>query len=331
MNKDQSNLQSLEEIQKTFESVSEASNFESIGISKNNIVAQDTVISNNEDKPIIVNVKDSIAKLFDPDLQPCPLPEKILKKLKKLKADKQNWVPKELAGNINGMPDMALYFKGKDLPLILHTIRAIHKDNRIDTLIVLGAQTAKDLVVSDYIWPGINNFGYTLDCSGFLNASIEGTATVPGSDITTKAGAAVEKQKSLFIGGGVIISPLYAAYYGESSGINMSKTLRLQILTAIINSPEVNEGDILELIMSFEVIWASSKGEQGFNGSSNITAKGSVGIGVAQISGSTNISGTVSRKSNFAEFDTYLTGRQRLNSPSRVSVSMIKTKITELK
>lgn len=334
-NLDSTNVDTLAQINSIFNSaINNKATLQLIGQSISSLTNKN--IANNlqllmaVERPSLVNVKDSIAKLFDPDLQPCPLPENIVKKLKKYKDKDQAWVPKDLVNHLKGMPDKALYFDGKDVPLLLHTIKIKHSNNLLDTVIVLGSPTIKNLDVTDFIWPGINNFGYTLDCSGLLSASIQGTLTVPGSDITTKAGAAFDQQKSMFVGGGVIISPLYAAFFGESSGVDLSKELRSQILKAITEAPGVTANDAVELVMSYEVVWASSKGEQGFNGSSNLAGKGAVGIGIAQASSNVGVSGTVSRKSNFSSFETYVTGRQRLNAPAQVTIASINAKIAEI-
>lgn len=281
--------------------------------------------------PALVSVKDSVAKLFDPDQQPCVIPEKVLKKLKKFKADNQAWVPRDLAILLNGMPDKALYMKGRGLTVVLHTVKVKHSDHKFETFIIIGAPTFASISIGDWVSRASdNNFGYTLDCSGLLNASIEGTATVPGADIKTAAASSMDKKSSLFVGAGVVISPLYAAYYGDASGIKISNKDRSSILNAILNTPGISDTDDIELIMSYEVVWASSKGEQGFNGSASFSAKGGLGIGIAQVAGSNEISGTVSRSSTFGSFDTYLTGRQRLNSPGHVTKANLRTLIQQL-
>jgi|GEM_PF-3212239 len=277
----------------------------------------------------MVNVKDSIAKLFDPDNQPCPIPEKVLKKLKKYKQDNKSWVPRDVARQLNQMPDQAIYLKGLDLTVLLHTIKK--KSGGIESgVIAVGAPTFNNLSVADYLNKSVNNFGYTLDCSGFLNATIDGTATIPGADIKSKAAAAMDKKSSFFLGGGVIISPLYAAYFGNTSGVNLSKEIRQQILSAIVGLPMMQDGDSVQLVMSYEVIWASSRGEQSFNGSAEFSSKAGIGIGIANVQGSTGIGGTVSRNSTFSAFDTYYTSRQRLNPPVWVRISEIRARMREL-
>jgi hypothetical protein len=281
---------------------------------------------------ILVSVKDSVAKLFDPDLQPCIIPEKVLNKLKKYKKDKESWVPKELAKLIGGMPDKALYMKGTGLTVVLHTVNVKHVNNTMETIIIIGAPTFSAITLGDWVSKASdNNFGYTLDCSGMLSAAIAGTATVPGADIKTAAASSMDKKSSLFVGAGVVISPLYTAYYGDASSVKMSSVDRIAILTALINTPGINDTDDIELVMSYEVIWSSSKGEQGFNGSASFYGKGGLGVGIAQVSGSSDISGTVSRSSTYGSFDTYLTGRQRLNSPGHVTLNNIRSLIQQLR
>lgn len=280
--------------------------------------------------PQVINYKDSIAKLFDPDSQPCVLPEKIIRKLKKFKENKQYWVPKELAATLNQMPDKAINLQGKGLSILLHTVKTTRANNTTNSYIIVGAPTFNSLDLDSWIFKTTNNFGYTLDCSGLLNATIEGTATVPGSDITTTASSAIKDKKTLFVGAGVVISPLYAAYFGDASGVKLNKTDRIAILSSIINMPGITDTDSIELVMSYQVIWTANNGESGFNGKGDFSAKGGIGVGFAQVGGSANFSGSVSRSTTFGSFNTYYTGEQVLNAPEHVTGAGIKALIKQL-
>ncbi|ACT96432.1 hypothetical protein [Dyadobacter fermentans] len=335
---DSSNLKILNDIEDHFAALkSSSSSMEHIqfrlkrlnanGDFKNGVLAPEHIAIS----PILVNVKDSVSKLFDPDLQPCPIPEKVLKKLRKFKDEKKSWVPRELASLLGGMPDKALYLKGTGLTVVLHSINVKHTNGKSETHIVIGAPTFSNININEWISKSSNNsFGYTLDCSGLMNASIDGTATVPGADIKTSAAAAMNKKSSMFVGAGVVISPLYSAFFGSASGVKMADADRVELLNALVSTPGIVDSDEIELMMSYEVIWASSKGEQGFNGSANFSAKGGLGIGIAQAGGSTDLSGSVSRSSSYGSFDTYLTGRQRLNAPGYVNLVKVKDLIRQL-
>lgn len=279
----------------------------------------------------LVNLKEAVAKLFDPDNQPCSLPKRISKKLEKFKEQKKMWAPQYVVTQLNQMPDSALLMQGAALTTLLHTVKIIHQNKIVENSIIIGAPTYRTINISNYIVPGYNTFGYSLDCSGYLNAAIDGSATLPGADMTAKAGAAITDQNSMFVGGGIVISPLYAAYFGETSGVKLDTATRIAILQAIDDKPEIQATDSIELAMSYDVVWASSSGGSSFNGKADISTKGSIGIGVAQIQGTSDGNTSITRSSSFSNFDTYLTNWEPLSKPIDVNKQMIENVIKSLK
>jgi len=232
---------------------------------------------------------------------------------------------------LNELPDSVIFIEGVGLPTLLHTVAVTHADKSMEDVLVIGAPTYTNLDPTKLVDPNHNHFAYTLDCSGYINAEIQASATVPGSDMTAKAASSLTTQNSMFVGSAIVISPLYAAYYGSSSGIILDTATRIAVLKAIVNdSNDFSATDVITLTMSYQVVWVSNTGNQNFNGSADLTAKGGLGIGMAQISGSASGGGTISRSSTFSSFDTYLTGNQILNKPGLVTLASINDVITKL-
>jgi len=279
----------------------------------------------------IVKLSDAVAKLFDPESGFCALPDKVSKKLKKLKEENKAWAPSYVSQQLAHMPDSAVYLNGASLATLVHTVTIKHHDGTSFSWPVIGSPTFKSLSIADYLQTAAyGSFAYTLDCSGYLNAAIEASGTVPGADIKTQASAALQKQSSLFIGGGVLVSPLYAAVYPEGVGISIDTALRIKILKSLLAIPSLRDDDIIDTRLSYEVIWASRQGSSSFNGAANISGRGGLGIGVAQVSASGQAGGSVSRTSTFTSFDTYVTKRELISNPQQITVAYVKTVISQL-
>ncbi|MBN8785963.1 MAG: hypothetical protein J0I84_02605, partial [Terrimonas sp.] len=268
-----------------------------------------TLSFTNEDVKI-VSLKSEVGKLFDPENHPCSLPEKIAKKLKKTNADGKPWAPKFVAAHIAEMPDSVIYIPRQSISNLLHWISVKKQGSNAEIKkLVTASPTYDNLNVEDYVLSGFNSFFYSLDCSGYLNAAIEGSGAVPGADIKSVAKSALETQNSMFIGGGVILSPLNAAYYGKKVTINTPTRLNiLNALIATINEiANISDNDIVILNPAYDAVWASKIGASSFNGKADLKTSGGVGIGIAQISASASGGGSISRKSSFSNFNTYIT------------------------
>ena len=313
------------EVQELEQTKSQTTEVEELGLTK----SQTT--KGASEKAIFVSLKDEVAKLFDPENHPCSLPAKIAKKLRNSKNAGEPWIPKFVNNYISKMPDTVLYIPRQSISNILHTVTIKKIDsNHSFIYLVSGSPTYNDLNVEDFILSGYDSFLYSLDCSGYLNAAIEGSATIPGADINAAAKSALETQNSMFIGGGIIVSPLCAAYYGNSL-VSMDTLTRIRILSALSNIPNASDNDIVDINYTYDAVWASKTGTSSFNGEADIKTSGGAGFGVAKISISASAGGAISRKSKFSSFNTYITKDQPLINPEEITISQIKTRIQDLK
>jgi hypothetical protein len=278
-----------------------------------------------------VILKDEINKLFDPENKFCDLPEKVKKSLNKLKNKGKSWAPEYVVKHVKDLPDTALYIPRTSISALLHTIKIKSTDGATRNFPVLGSPTFKKLDVERFVLKeGYNAFFYSLDCSGFLNAAIEGSGAIPGADIQTSAKSAIERKKSMFIAGGVIISPLAAAYYGNGLGTDLDTIERKMILKELTLIPDILDSDTIYATASYEAIWMSNEGSSSFNGESNFGGRINQGIGIASITTSGESGGTVSRNSSFTAYKTYFTKRRIISDLKPFTIQQVKNKIQTL-
>lgn len=260
-----------------------------------------------------VKIRDSVKKIFDPAVCNCILPEKVSRKLNDLKKENQNWAPAEVKIFLNAFPEKGKYLQGKSVNTLLHTITIKSIDETTRKWPLMASPTYKNFDFEKYLLKSnSNSFMYTLDCSGYLNAAIEASAKVPGADITTAAKSSLEKQKSMFVGGGTLISPINAAFYPDAFIFNYSKEERIAILNILLSIPQVVDADQIIIPNSYQVIWISRSGSSNFNGQASIGGGASGAFGIASISSNVDAGGQLTRKSSFTLYDTYLADNKEI-------------------
>jgi hypothetical protein len=279
----------------------------------------------NYGKNIVASGK-ILSNLFDPSAGHCSLPKRVLHKLQK----DGNWIPNSLQAELQKMPDSLIAINGVGLTPLLNYIEVVHKDKSKKPVLVAGSPTFRTLDYENYITPGFNTFAYSLDCSGYLNDEIQLSGVVPGNDITAAAKASLDNKYSMFVGKGIVISPLYAAYVGSASGIQLDTANRILILEAIENLPDIHPSDSIIINMSYEVLWTSDNGSSSLNGDANFGGKSSLGLGVINFASSGSASTSISREVSFSSFDVYLTSRI-LNEPIETNLESINKLLARLK
>ncbi len=272
-----------------------------------------------------VHLKTEISKLFNTNNSPCQLPDKVRKKL-----GGKNWAPPFIARYFNSAPDSGTLIEGASVSYILHSLKIQQSNGETRPWILAGSPTYRNFSFENFILD-FNSFAFTLDCSGFLNTAINASGILPAvADFATSAESALTTQNSMFVGAGVLVSPIAAAYYGDQVGVTMDTTLRLQILKIVERIPNIQSTDLLIFSNSYEVIWTSNSGSSSFNGEGNFrgTAGGTVGIG--SISGNINAGGKITRESNFSQFNTIFTKRKFIPDLVPITLTQVKAKIAEL-
>ena len=276
-----------------------------------------------------VHVKAEIVRIFDPEAFSCPVPGKLKKVLKK---GGDNWPPKTVQDHATNWPDSAVLIENTSLKYLLHLV-VFKKNGKIsEPEPLFTAPTYLDFNVENYIADGFGSFIYTLDCSGYLMAAMAAEASFPGADIATNAKTALESSGLIFIAGGVVISPIAAAIYGDrAGGLLMDTAARIKTIEAILLDDELKDSDTIIANRSYEVIWATNNGTSSFNGGGKLASKAKYGYGTAQISGSLDAGGDIARKSSFNSFQTLITTRERIPNLPPISVGNLKKTLKALK
>ncbi|MEL6811725.1 MAG: hypothetical protein AAFP76_10360 [Bacteroidota bacterium] len=280
-----------------------------------------------------IRLIDEVTKLFDPDNSSCELPKKVERRLAGLKKKNQNWAPEEVTRYVDNLPEYGYSLSGKSINILMHTVEIKPADGSDKwNWPLLESPTYENFDLNNYIAKsGFNSFMYSLDCSGYLNAAIEASATIPGADIKSKAQSALTNQNSLFIGGGVLISPIASAYYNNAFGVSLTDDQRKKILDAIIKIPNVKDDDQIIVSSSFDAIWYSDNGTSSFNGKANIGGAGGFGIGVLNITTTSNAGGNFSRQSSFTSFNTFFTNRKLIPNLKPFSIKDVKRERAKIK
>ncbi len=279
-----------------------------------------------------VNLHEEVGKLFDPENFQCPLPNRVVKKIRKLRNRGEYWAPTEIASYIKGLKKYDVYLLPRtNVTVLVHTIKIISgKNERFWPL--GGAFSYENLEYEKFVAKSsYNSFIYTLDCSGYLNAAINGTASIPGADIKGTAESALTTQKSVFLSGGVIVPPVAPALYGNILGIELTKEERVNILEAILKYPELNDSDTISIPNAYEIVWASNTGSSSFNGKASFSGSAGGSLGIAKISASANAGGNMTRSSKYNSYNTYLIDREPLKEFMPLSVLKIKELLADLK
>ncbi|AMQ01716.1 hypothetical protein AY601_4896 [Pedobacter cryoconitis] len=276
------------------------------------ILDVDTSSVEHAHKESFVTLKDVVAELFDPASHPCPLPSNVAKKLISKMKKKEPWIPIYIDSYLKGLPPTARLVKGTSITGVLHTVTLKRADGSTYERLLKDSPTYKNLNINDYINTiAYGNFAYSLDCSGYINAAIVASGIAPSGDFKATAKSALDKKSSMFIAGGTLSSPIIGAIYPSGLDTEMDKDTRLSILKSILLIPDLSDSDLLITPELIEVIWASKQGGSNFNGEADFSARGGIGMGVAQVSGSLGAGGTVSRTGSFSSFDTYVTDTKK--------------------
>jgi len=318
---------SEEYILKTDSSINNKSFLSDLTVNIDNMPIDNTEISEAVfDGSKIDTLEKVVGDLFDPSKNPCPIPEKVAKKLKKLNENKNgNWAPRFVKDHISKMPTTVLHIPRRSLNFILHYVTIKKSNGTQFKYLVSRAPSYQNLEVDKFIVTSIDHFFYSLDCSGYLNASIEGSGAVPGADIKAVAKSALETQNSIFIGGGVVLSPICAAIYGDGfEDTHNDSLMRKAILKAIVAIPNTSDNDTLDVNLSFDAVWASKEGKSSFNGRADLKSGVGAGFGVASVSASANSGGAISRRSEFSNFDTYILTSHTLDRPTFITIKKVK-------
>lgn len=300
-------------------------------------------------------IYNEMVELFNPDNFNCGLGEKLKAKIKESKRQGESisgYVPDIVINNLSKYKN-AVKLDDRGANALVHLFTYETNDNQ-ESKPIVSQNTPTQLNFStlnliDNQNENYSSFSFTMDCSGYFSASAKVTtrggflgfgkvsATAEGENM-------INKNQSILIIRSLIYSPLYASYDGSfiyqikdemdsstQKAVLKNRLLTLQgILNAIPKDDQIDDKRIY-LAKNYEVIITSNKGNSGYNGAGKINADVQLNYSVVQSSGATNASNSVSRKSDYTNYSTYILEKDKDAIADKITFKRIKDKINELK
>jgi len=259
--------------------------------------------------PVKVRLSTELVSFFDRN--GCELPEKLKKKLTEngniglIPADLRETLGAELGADVYKIP-------GTSVNAVLHAAEfQIPGAAAPETVTLTGTGTYKRLNAMSLIDPLYNNFAYTMDCSGFLNAAIATGGGIKAAQIESSAKLALQSQKSMLAVRALVNSPVAMAISPDMFSDSLLRQERVELLYALIaeihqRHPNAPEDTGVTSWRQQAILWTSNKGSSSLQGVASFSASGSAGLGV--FSGSANMTSgsVVGRNISFSNFDTYI-------------------------
>jgi hypothetical protein len=263
------------------------------------------LLEENKIKGDEVLVRDALAELFLKN--GCKIPKKLSDKIIQRKASTNPWLPTELsnaAGEI--LSKKATKIAGTGLLPVLHIVE-YGDASAPKRLLVQGTQTYLRLDPSALLDPGYDNFAYTLDCSGFLNASISVGADFTVGEMKSDASTALQSQQTLLAMRAKLFFPVAMALNADVFPVRLAERDRIDLLFAL--NAALSTQPATTQIRSWKqlpVVWTSKNGASSFQGRASVSATGGANLGLVSASANTSAGGSITRKVNFSQFNTYI-------------------------
>lgn len=274
-----------------------------------------------------VKLMDSIGSIFDPAKCGCHLPDNVRQRIK----SKKNFAPPFITNQLAQFGDSADYVPLESVGSVINTVFVKKGTKDPYPFPLNSAPGFENIDARSFLLDDRSSFFYTLDCSGYFTAAIEASAIVTVSGISSHAKTASKIQSSMFVGGGILASPVYSAMYNGILGGKMDTTQMLNILNTVVAIPALADADSVIVSSAFLVVWASNTGKSSFNGEADLSGRTGASFGVASFSASASAGGKVSRESTYKQYQTYVIDEERLTQRQRIKVADIKTRIQSLK
>lgn len=291
------------------------------------------VRGDKRERPEMVSTIDAVRGPFSPENNRCSLPGSIAKKVKK----NPDWVPQGLAQLARRIPAQeVVHVEQADVKAILHTV-TYRMDSANTTkpvaLLITGSSTYLTLDPMPFMDTTKPHFLYSLDCSGYLNAAISVSAGLASVGIKSGAKTALTSKSSAFVARASLFPPVAVAMDPKNTppaiADRIGSRLRLDLLYAIFAALPADAADAAEISAPrrIDVLWSSNSGGQSFQGEADFSASGSGSIGVVGVEGGSSAGLSLARRSEFADYDTYLIEASSL--PGRpLKVSELRARIT---
>lgn len=236
----------------------------------------------------------------------CPLPAKLARKLKKSSATP--FLPAAIQTGIKGVKDVeGVLYAGRSLAVVIHSANV--KGATTTPVDIEGAPTMTDVNLLDLRLGGYNNVYYSVDCSGYFNASAEAKAGFTGVNVKSSTAAKLSRSSSMVALYASLASPVAVAMAPERfTGIRgLTPEQRMGLLVALHAATfDRQDTDRIEAPLSLQVVGTAVQTNQAMQGSLDASASGGVSAGVGSVSGQASAGFTISNKILYSLFDSIL-------------------------
>lgn len=261
-----------------------------------------------------VNIHEEISKLFAPEGKlPCQLPKKIIKKIKKTR----NWTPRVVRNNLRDIPAEGDKVANQSVVSYLNSLIVKPVGGEPYEIEI---SSSPDLDMINFVDRGRSRFAYSLDCSGYLNAALEFSAGASATNIKNSASSSLSNNGTVLLVRANVTPPIVEAVRKTLSPSNRMKDIDVfTLLVGLKNElrPDSKENDIIVASKLLDLLWTSSEGDSNLNGKASLSG----GVRFIGIQFSADAGGSLTRKSSFTNFDTYV-----LNEKVKPLASPIRTK-----
>ncbi|QSE98703.1 hypothetical protein [Fulvivirga lutea] len=309
---------------------------------------------NGENFGLKVDIYDEMLELFHPDKLTCGLSDKIRKRLKestRSKKEKNGYVPDIVVNNTSEYKD-AIKLDGRGANVLVHYF-TYELDNGEESkpIISKDTPTQESFNVTQLIDnqnDAYESFIFTMDCSGYFSAAAKAAASggflgFGKGSVAAEGEKTINQSQSVVVMRALIYSPLYAAYDGsfiykinEEMKIEDKRRIyqnRLQTLNGVINAiPNSHQFDSMRVFLNsnYEAIITSNKGNSGYNGTGKLNSNVELSFTIAQASGNIEASNSVSRKSEYSSYDTYIIEANKDVIPEELTLKKLNDKVEEI-
>jgi hypothetical protein len=301
-----------------------------------------------------VSVYKELTELFNPDKFQCGLSDKIRKRIKESQRETKadlGFVPDDIVNAVEGNK-IAIKMNDKGANYLVHSFTYQRSDGTESKLVVVDNPfTDNNFTATNWIDvkpEKFSNFYFTMDCSGYFSATAKiaaraGVAGIGRISVDAEGQTALNRNQSIVFIKAIINTPLYAAFKGKAffdiselsdkeKKVNLleGRIKTLESILSAIPTEDLIDARNVYIRSNFAALITSNTGSSGFNGSGELKSNVELNY-VIQAEGTTKMGNTVSRKSSFKSFNTYIMDENIGVAQENITVKTIRDKITEIR
>lgn len=286
-----------------------------------------------------VKTMDALSEPFDPETNMCNYDKKVINKIKDLtnkNNNKYEWLPNDLKAQKSAMPEDVILADKASINVTLFSIDSY--DSSADTIakrkVLKGSNQYAKLNPEAFSDSHASSFLFSLDCSGYLTASMSAGVGFSGAELKSAGQTALNSKKSAIVVRSLVYSPIAIsvdpAKFPEEKTSMISKRDRLEIVYSIISELKAMPANaIIKFPKALDLLWTSNQGESSFQGTASVSASGSASFGFGNVNGTAQAGLDVSRRSKYSNFKTYIVTEEQGDKIDLKEIKALAKTLTE--